>query len=383
MRIALRPSGGRGDYELAGSYNRLHASDLLEKNFVFQVTPSLAIDGMAKAHRLAGKTRIRPEGGRHAYIIISSLLLLPPPRRELLRTPNSPPQLRTRAYTVAGIDVDVLADERSRVIFAPKSIWARSRGGLLKVDFAERIAIILTLWSVAESKRSDVAVLVKEHGASITADDHDRIVKSAASIQQYYRTTSDVVPFLLRDFGLSSVPSEVFTGISTETTGFETEEDASSPEASQRERKIKWRRQIDRGPGAREFSVRIRRVYDFRCLFSGERFPRLPFLDSSGVDGAHILPWSSHRLNSLSNGICLCKLCHWAFDNGLFQLNFDEASNDYLVSIPREIQKAAVSARFDILPFQRIVGRIDPSRLPRNRRLWPSPENIRELNASV
>ncbi len=33
MRIALRPSGGRGDYELAGSDNGLHASELLEKNF--------------------------------------------------------------------------------------------------------------------------------------------------------------------------------------------------------------------------------------------------------------------------------------------------------------------------------------------------------------
>lgn len=60
MRIALRPSGGRGDYELAGSFDTVHASDLLEKRFFFQLTPALTIDGRATAHRLSGKPRIRP-----------------------------------------------------------------------------------------------------------------------------------------------------------------------------------------------------------------------------------------------------------------------------------------------------------------------------------
>ena len=88
MRIALRPSGGRGDYELAGTYNEIKASDLLEKRFFFQITPAITIDGRAVARRLSGKPRIRPDGGRHAYILISSILLLPTPRRELLKTPK-------------------------------------------------------------------------------------------------------------------------------------------------------------------------------------------------------------------------------------------------------------------------------------------------------
>lgn len=93
MRIALRPSGGRGDYELAGSYNELHASDLLDKNFLFQITPALTIDGKSQAHRLSGKPRIRPQGGRHPYVVISSILLLPTPRRELQKTPVGVPPL--------------------------------------------------------------------------------------------------------------------------------------------------------------------------------------------------------------------------------------------------------------------------------------------------
>lgn len=39
MRIALRPSGGRGDYELAGSDNGVSATELLEKYFFIKLHP--------------------------------------------------------------------------------------------------------------------------------------------------------------------------------------------------------------------------------------------------------------------------------------------------------------------------------------------------------
>jgi len=380
MRIALRPSGGRGDYELAGSFNRIHASDLLGKRFFFQVTPGLTIDGKAAAHRLSGKPRIRPEGGRHAYVVVSSVLLLPPPRRELLKTPEAVPQLRANGYTIAGIDVAVLDDEPAKVTFAPKSVWARSRGGLLQVDYTARMAMVTALWCAAASIKSEVAGLVREHKASVESGDHDRIADSAAAIQAHYQTQDDVMPLLLRDSGLPDAASPAFTGVSSETGAFESEEDDSSPDDSRRERARKWRRQADRGPGAREFSIRVRKAYDYRCVFSGERFPKLSVLDSAGVDGAHILPWSTHELNAVSNGLCLCKLCHWAFDSGLLRLDFDGQSRDQL-SVPAHVQAVAVPAKFDLMRFQKMAGRIDPSRFPRNQKLWPAPKNLQELNA--
>lgn len=384
MRIALRPSGGRGDYELAGSYNNLHASDLLEKRFFFQITPSLTIDGRAVAHRLSGKPRIRPEdGGRHAYVVISSSLLLPPPRRELLKTPDSLPQLCSNTYTIAGIDVAVLEDDPKKVVFAPKSIWARSRGGILQVDYNERMAIVTTLWNAAETIKSEISKLILEHKTSVASGDHNRIEKSASAIQAYYRTEGDVMPLLLHDFGLPDATSPAFTGISPVTADFASEEDNSSPDISRRERVTKWRKQVDRGPGAREFSVQVRKAYDYRCVFSGERFPKFSVLDSAGVDGAHILPWSTHQLNSISNGLCLCKMCHWAFDNGLLKLDFDDKSHDYLLSIPKHFQATAVLAKFDLPHFQKLSGRIDPARLPENRRYWPSPDYLQELNADI
>ncbi len=383
MRIALRTSGGRGDYELAGSYNRLHASDILDRRFFFQITPTLTIDGKAKASRLGGKPRIRPIDGEHPYKVIASILLMPHPRRELRVTSEKLPQLRELAYAIAGIDVDVVSTAPDNVLFAPTSLWVKSRGGLIKVDFTERMAVITALWNAAKSKKLRISRMLLEHQASVMSSDHDLIIRSSEAIQNYYEIKDDVIPQLLHDFELPNAYDPSYTGISNLTDGYENEGNESSPEDSRRDRIIKWRKQADRGPGARKFSIDVREAYDYRCFFSGERYPKLHVFHSAGVDGAHILPWSTHRLNSVANGISLCKLCHWGFDNGLLRLNFDSSANEYILSIPKHIEKAAIAENFDLIPFQRSLGRINPALLPKHQRQWPSVRNIRELNSQL
>jgi hypothetical protein len=383
MRIALRPSGGRGDYELAGSDNGVPASELIGKQFYYQITPNLTINGKAKAHRLSGKPRIRPEeNGRHPYMVIYSILLLPPPRRELIRTPDSPLiALSNQEYILYGIDVDLIETDAAQVVFAPTNIWARNQGGILKVDFVERMAIISTLWATASQNKSELSGLILRHQAAAIASDHSNILKTAKEIQRRFGVDSDVLPLILHEFKLPDYLSAVYTGITDNTEGFESEDNSESPQDSLRERIRKWRKQVDRGPDARKFSVAVREAYDYRCLFSGERFPKLELLDSAGVDGAHILPWSTHGLNSVENGICLCKQCHWGFDNGLLRLNYDEQSNSYLLSIPKDVEAIAIKENFDLEHFQRSTGVLDKSRLPVNHKLWPSPKHIQEFNA--
>jgi hypothetical protein len=189
------------------------------------------------------------------------------------------------------------------------------------------------------------------------------------------------LPLILREFNLPDYFSSAYTGITDDTEGYESEDNNASPQNSLRERIRKWRKQADRGPGARKFSIAVREAYDYRCLFSGERFPKLELTDSAGVDGAHILPWSTHGLNSVKNGICLCKQCHWGFDNGLLKLNFDIQSNSYVLSIPKNIEVVANKENFDLEHFQRNSGELDKSRLPADHKLWPSPEYLQEFNA--
>lgn len=382
MRIALRPSGGRGDYELAGSDNGIHASELLEKQFCYQITPSLTIDGKAKAHRLSGKPRIRPEeNGEHPYVVIYSLLLLPPPRRELIKTANSALTVLSRQeYILSGIDVDLVESSATRVVFAPTNIWAKNQGGILKVDFAERMAIISTLWAAASQNKSELGRLILGHRAAAIASDHSGIRATAIEIQKRLGIDTDVLPLILHEFNLPDYSSVAYTGITDNIEGYETEDNNASPQDALRERVRKWRKQADRGPGARKFSVEVREAYDYRCLFSGERFPKLAPFDSAGVDGAHILPWSTHELNSVANGICLCKQCHWGFDNGLLKLNFDTQSNSYLLSIPKNVEDIAIKENFDLERFQKNTGVLDKSRLPVDHKLWPSPKHIQEFN---
>lgn len=382
MRIALRPSGGRGDYELTGSDNGVHASELVEKQFYFQITPSLTIDGKAKAHKLSGKLRIRPQSnGIHPYVAIYSILLLPSPRRELIKTTNSPlTELSRQEYILSGIDVDLIENNLVKIVFAPTSLWAKNQIGMLKVDFTERMAMVSMLWAAASQSKSKLAQLLLKHRDATISSDHLAIREVALEIQKEIGINTDVLPFILEKFQLPDYLNVAFNGITDSTVGYESEDNEASPVDSLRNRIRKWRKQADRGPGARKFSIDVRGAYDYRCLFSGERFPKIDLLDSAGVDGAHILPWSTHGLNSVENGICLCKQCHWAFDNGLFRLDFDSQSSSYLLKIPQNIQALAIQENFDLDFFKKNIGPLDVSRLPANHKLWPSPKHIQEFN---
>jgi hypothetical protein len=63
------------------------------------------------------------------------------------------------------------------------------------------------------------------------------------------------------------------------------------------------------------FQEGIPRLYGFRCAVCGSGI-RTP--DGSGreVQAAHIVPKSKDGKDHVQNGICLCRLHHWAFDAG-------------------------------------------------------------------
>lgn len=63
------------------------------------------------------------------------------------------------------------------------------------------------------------------------------------------------------------------------------------------------------------FRKAVVRVYDHRCAFCGVRM--LTVDGHSAVDAAHIVPWSISHNDDPRNGMALCRLCHWTFDEGL------------------------------------------------------------------
>lgn len=52
----------------------------------------------------------------------------------------------------------------------------------------------------------------------------------------------------------------------------------------------------------------------------------------TAVDASHIVPWSESRDDRPANGIALCRLCHWVFDEGL-----SSVSEHYVVIVSRQL----------------------------------------------
>ena len=60
-------------------------------------------------------------------------------------------------------------------------------------------------------------------------------------------------------------------------------------------------------------------AYAHRCSFCGVRM--LTATGHTAVDAAHIMSWAESHNDDVRNGLALCKLCHWAFDELLVSVS--------------------------------------------------------------
>jgi putative restriction endonuclease len=105
-------------------------------------------------------------------------------------------------------------------------------------------------------------------------------------------------------------------------------------------------------------------TYDHRCALCGVRI-----VTSEGhtvVDAAHIVPWSVNKNDDIRNGMALCKLCHWAFDEGMMGV-----SESYCVITSRQIGAEPNVPGF--LPTLSGRGIIPPG----DRELWPEQMHLK------
>lgn len=63
------------------------------------------------------------------------------------------------------------------------------------------------------------------------------------------------------------------------------------------------------------FRRAIVKAYDHRCAICGVRI--LTADGHTAVAAAHIIPWAVSHNDDPRNGLALCHLCHWTFDEGL------------------------------------------------------------------
>ncbi len=213
----------------------------------------------------------------------------------------------------------------------------------------------------------------------MSSGNHRAIERAAAAIRKALGTDGDVLDEITARLDM---PEEE-TAIST-TAGevpLEPVEDETDPAEAARRAVAQWRRSVVRSAEGRTFAKRVRDAYSDTCAISGDGLPKLPSTASAGVDGAHILPWARYELNTLKNGICLNKLCHWGFDAGVIRLDYD--GSDYVVSIPDVVQTEGPPRGMTLDYFERLTGPIPTERFPVDPANRPSPSYLEHLNAEM
>jgi putative restriction endonuclease len=120
-------------------------------------------------------------------------------------------------------------------------------------------------------------------------------------------------------------------------------------------------REAARSQGFRRIVVKS---YDHRCALCGVRI--ITPEGRSAVDAAHIIPWSENHNDNIGNGMALCKLCHWAFDEGLMSV-----SQSFTVLLSGQLGSHPNAAGLlGTLSGRGIVG-------PTDQALWPDQSNLR------
>jgi hypothetical protein len=384
MRIALRTSGGRGEYELAGHQGDLSVDDLLGRDMLFEYTPRVVIDGHSSAQRVQGKPRIRLENARefsHAYAIAAAVLLLPQPKRELSRTSSGSDFIYDNQYSITDIDVDVANLQDDFVSLRPTALWMRNTGDLVRsVDVAHRFSQVQALWDSAQEKDSKLAALVRLHERAVVDGIHGDIKAVARAIRKELDTGGDVLNAISAHFEIAAQEPAIST--TTNAVPDDPALDDIDPNDAARRAVARWRQSVVRNAAGRAFSQKVRAAYSYRCALSGDVLPKLPHTASPGVDGAHILPWARYELNSLRNGICLNKLCHWAFDAGIIRID-SGADNNYFVSIPDRVRDEGLPMGMSLDYFISLEGKISGDRFPASEGERPSALYLDQLNAEM
>ncbi len=385
MRIALRTSGGRGEYELAGSHGSISVSDVIDHEVAIQIFPNTVLSTGNFVRRRDGKPRIRLGDGsglRHIYLVLADVLLLPKPKREISKTPAGKVQLTDDNYSVSSVQFDVVGAQAGKVTIQPTNLLiSNSSANLARLDVLERLRIILGVWSSAGARSDDLSSLLRQHSAAVRAGDLEKIKTTASGIRGKYEN-GDPLREALRDLNLLD-QFTYWAGIHAASLDDVYDDDPTPPATAIEKRIREWRLQVSRGAAGRKFSKNVKEAYRQTCLFTGDFLPRSDYVSLPGVDSAHILPWAQYDLNSVTNGLCLNKLCHWAFDQGVLRLDYIKSKNEYTLSLGGRALKAEEEGLIRLDGFRGLLGTLPQDRFPPDQRLWPDPTYLEQYNESL
>lgn len=390
MRIALRTGGGRGEYEVAGSHESIRVHDVFDRQIVLELLPGFRFPTNNFVRYTQGKPRIRllnPHGDFHVYLILAAILLLPKPKREIGATPGGKLQIYKDNFSVMSIPFDVVELSNTEIVVSPtQMVLSNSTFDSVRLDVVERLRIVMACWDAASKQSSTLAGAVVQHKNAFNSHDFKVVIAAAASIRLANIEPDDPLLHITKDLNLPNLDELMWLGVHAtdmeEAMALGEENLVELKEAARNRIKV-WQQVALRGVAGTKFSTDVRQAYNHACLFTGMRLPKTPASGSSGVDAAHILPWAEYGLNTISNGICLNKLCHWAFDAGILQLSYNTPKSSYDIALSSAALAAESASLLKLDGLKEIQGVVSTSLLPKDSSNWPNPSFLKVYNEAL
>ena len=113
------------------------------------------------------------------------------------------------------------------------------------------------------------------------------------------------------------------------------------------------------------FRKAIVSLYDHRCALCGIRM--LTPEGHTVVEAAHVVPWCQSHDDRPTNGMCLCRLCHWSFDEGLMSVG-----EKYQVLVSKRVQiEKNLPGHILTLTDRSIFS-------PDDEKFWPDQNNLQK-----
>lgn len=390
MRIALRTSGGRGEYEVAGSHEAIRVHDVIDREIALELLPGCRFPSNNFVRHTQGKPRIRlhdPHSDCHVYLILAAILLLPKPKREIGVTPGGKLQIYKDNFSVISIPFDVVELSSTEIVVSPtQMVLSNSTFDSVRLDVIERLRIVMACWEAASKHSSALANAILRHRDAFNRRDVKAVIGAAESIRLSNIESDDPLRHITKALNLPNLDELMWLGV--HATDIEEamalgEENLEELKEAARNRIKVWQQVALRGAAGAKFSTEVRQAYNHTCLFSGMRLPKTPATGSSGVDAAHILPWAEYNLNAVSNGLCLSKLCHWAFDAGILRLSYDTSTSNYEIALSEAALAAESAGLLKLNGLKDIQGVVSTSLLPKDSSNWPSPSFLKVYNEAL
>lgn len=382
MHIAFQRGGGRGVYELVGGQSEYSANRLEGWTLYLRWPDGIVRETGLEVEGESGKPRLRSLWSPAFQIgrMVASMLMLPAPIRTFLSASSGLPVARTKEYVLTRLGFGPeteFAGITDIVTIDPAFVDLDNLTDKESIGVEQRWRRIEAVYSSIERLPAAVLEQVELHRAYMASGQPvtgslepivSSIMRALALANANWDSATDPLPGLEQLLGISpsldpSLPPPDALG--------EDEPLVSARSAHQ------YRLAKMRGSSGRRFSTQIRAAYADRCAFCGAKYGGVRGV-RSGVDAAHILAWSKYDLDVVPNGMSLCKLHHWAFDEALLMPVYD--GSDFVLKFTE------LSTQFETDALSKLGQNefaVPANWLPTEKSDWPSKTYLERLYADL